>query len=107
MTSWLTHLSLALLAVDDLGGDEFGGGGLGAAAHAFGLRDNHFGDGPGGGDDGRFGPLHGLQALLTLWKHTRTIKYTFIQHRFSRSYSRTFGSFSRWELLLLALVTFI
>lgn len=77
MTSWFvriqqprylsgSHLRLALLAVDDLGGDDFGGGGLGAAAQAFGLRDDHFGDGSGGGDDGRFGPLDRLQALLTL-----------------------------------------
>lgn len=64
------HLGLALLAVDDLGWDDLGGGGLGYRAHAFGLGDDHLGDGSGGGDDRRFGPLNSLQAFLPL-KHTQ------------------------------------
>ncbi len=62
----MPHLCLALLAVDDLGWDDLGGGGLGSRAHAFGLCDDHLGNGSGGGDDRWFGPLNSLQALLTL-----------------------------------------
>lgn len=66
-TSRLTsHLGLGLLAVDNLGWNNLGGSGLGTRAHAFGLRDDHLGDGSRGCDDGRFGPLNSLQALLTL-----------------------------------------
>lgn len=65
-----SHLRLALLAVHDLGRDDLGGGGLGSGAHAFGLGDDHLGDGSGGRDDRRLGALDGLQALLTL-KHTK------------------------------------
>lgn len=54
------YLCLSLLAVDDLGWDDLGGGGLGSRAHAFGLGDNHLGDGSGGGDDRWFGPLNSL-----------------------------------------------
>lgn len=61
-----SHLGLPLLAVDNLGWDDLGGGGLGTGAHAFGLGDNHLGDGSGGCDDGWFGPLNSLQGLLTL-----------------------------------------
>lgn len=66
----MSHLRLALLAVDDLGRDDLGGGGLGSGAHAFGLGDDHLGDGSGGRDDRWFGALDGLQALLAL-KHTQ------------------------------------
>lgn len=61
-----SHLGLALLAVDNLGWNNLGGRGLGTRAHAFGLGDNHLGDGSRGCDDGWFGPLNCLQALLTL-----------------------------------------
>lgn len=61
-----SHLRLALLAVDDLGGDDLGGGGLGSGAQAFGLGDDHLGDGSGSRDDGWFGALNSLQTLLTL-----------------------------------------
>ncbi len=40
-----SHLCFALLTVDDLGGDDFGGR-LDAGAEALGLRHDHFGDGP-------------------------------------------------------------
>lgn len=60
------YLSLALLAVDYLGWDDLGGGGLGSRAHTFGLGDNHLGNGPGGSDDCWFCPLNSLQGLLTL-----------------------------------------
>lgn len=56
----MSHLCLALLAVDDLGWDDLGGGGLGSRAHAFGLCDDHFGNGSGGSDDRWFGPLNSL-----------------------------------------------
>lgn len=62
----MSHLCLALLSIDDLGWDDLGGGGLGSRAHAFGLGDDHLGNGSGGGDDCWFGPLNSLQALLTL-----------------------------------------
>lgn len=71
-----SHLRLSLLAVHDLGRDDLGGGRLRARAHTFGLGDDHLGDGSGGRDDGWFGPLHGLQTLLTLNKHTHTQCYT-------------------------------
>lgn len=62
----MSDLCLPLLAVDDLGWDDLGGGGLGSRAHAFGLGDDHLGDGSGGRDDRWFGPLNSLQALFTL-----------------------------------------
>lgn len=65
-----SHLRLALLPVNDLGRDDFGGGSLGPGAHAFGLGDDHFSDGSGGGDDCRFGPLNCLKALFPL-QHTQ------------------------------------
>lgn len=68
----MSHLRLALLAVDDLGGDDLGGSGLGAGAQAFGLGDDHLGDGSGGRDDGWFGALNSLQTLLTL-KHKQKL----------------------------------
>ena len=54
------HLRLALLAVDDLGGDDLGSCGLGSRAHTLGLGDNHLGDWPGSSDDRWFGPLNSL-----------------------------------------------
>lgn len=63
---WESHLGFALLAVDDLGWNNLGGSGLGTRAHTFGLGDNHLGDGSRCCDDGWFGPLNCLQALLTL-----------------------------------------
>lgn len=71
-SEWLlveTHLGLALLAVDDLGWDDLGGRGLGTRAQAFGLGHNHLGDGSRGCDDGWFGPLNRLQALLSLKRY--------------------------------------
>ena len=62
----MSHLCLALLAVDDLGWNDLGGGGLGSRAHAFGLGDDHLGNGSGSGDDCWFGALNSLQALFTL-----------------------------------------
>lgn len=72
---WSTssHLRLSLLAVHDLGRDDLGGGRLRARAHTFGLGDDHLGDRSGGRDDGWFGPLDGLQTLLTLNEHTHTV----------------------------------
>lgn len=60
------YLRLALLTIDYLGGYDLCGGGLRAGAQAFGLRDDHLGDGSGGSDDGGLGSLDGLKALLTL-----------------------------------------
>lgn len=60
------HLCFALLAVNDLCWDDLGGSGLGSRAHAFGLGDNHLGNGSGGSDDRWFCPLNSLQGLLTL-----------------------------------------
>lgn len=71
MREHVAHLGFTLLPVDDLGRDDLGGRGLGSGAHAFGLRDDHLGNGSGRGDDGRFGPLNRLEALLTL-QHTHT-----------------------------------
>lgn len=70
--SCVSHLSLALLAIDNLGWDDLGGSGLGSGAKCFGLGDNHLGDGSGGCDDGGFSPLHGLKALLTLMRTVQT-----------------------------------
>lgn len=64
-----SHLGLALLPIDNLSWNNLGGSGLRTGAHAFGLGDNHLGDGSRGCDDGWFGPLNGLQALLTLRKN--------------------------------------
>lgn len=75
----MSHLCLALLAVDDLGWDDLGGGGLGSGAHAFGLGDDHLGDGSGGRDDSWFGPLNSLQALLTL-THTQGLRDDHTSH---------------------------
>lgn len=66
------HLGLSLLAVDNLGRDDLSGRRLGPGAHAFGLSDDHLGDGSGGRDYGWFGPLNSLQAFLTLEQHTHT-----------------------------------
>ena len=71
----MSDLSLALLAIDDLGGDDLGGGGRGPGAQAFGLSDDHLGDRSGGCDDRWFGPLNCLQPLLTL-THTHTHTHT-------------------------------
>lgn len=68
-----SYLGLALLPIDNLGWNNLGGSGLRTRAHAFGLGDNHLGDGSRGCDDGWFGPLNGLQALLTLRKRIRFI----------------------------------
>lgn len=64
-----SYLGLALLPIDNLSWNNLGGSGLRTGAHAFGLGDNHLGDGSRGCDDGWFGPLNGLQALLTLSKN--------------------------------------
>ena len=47
----MPHLGLALLPVHDLGRDDLGGAALRPGAEAFGLRDDHLGDGSGGRDD--------------------------------------------------------
>lgn len=61
-----SHLRLSLLAVDDLGRDDLGGGSRWPWGHAFGLGDDHLGDWSGCGDDGWFGALHSLKAFFTL-----------------------------------------
>lgn len=74
----MPHLCLALLAVDDLGWDDLGGSGLGSRANAFGLGDDHLGNGSGGGDDCWFGALNGLQALFTLPHSSTGYKVSYI-----------------------------
>lgn len=91
-----SHLCLALLAVNNLGRDDFGGGGLRSAAYAFGLGDDHLSDGPGGGDDGRFGSLHRLQTLLSL-KCTNHLVHLGLKENIHFLYSKTKGTLGTFQ----------
>lgn len=74
-----SDLGLSLLAVDDLGGDDFGGaGGLHRRAQTLRLRHDHLRDRPRRGDDGGLRPGNSLQGLLPL-KHRAHNPHTLLQ----------------------------